>query len=119
MLYRQQLQDRRRALARDYWKEREASLAYVQVNPEDEIDMAVRTHTRDCFVTFSEIERNQLFLIDEALRRLDEGTWGICAACGRGIPEQRLDAIPWARTCYGCQVQREAEDGDQVFKAVA
>jgi DnaK suppressor protein len=110
MFHRQQLLDCRRVLARDYWKEREASLAFVQADPEDEVDMAVRTHTQDCFLAFSEIERRQLILIDEALRRLADGTYGNCTVCGRAIPTHRLKAIPWAPSCYACQVQQEMSE---------
>jgi DnaK suppressor protein len=108
VLHREQLESRRQALARGYWKEREASLAYVQGDPEDEIDMAVRTHTRDTFLTLGEVERHELMLVDEALRRMEEGDYGFCTACGTRIPERRLAAIPWAQACYGCQVQQEA-----------
>ena len=37
--------------------------------------------------------------IDAALARIDEGTYGICAACGEPIPEERLDAVPYATLC--------------------
>lgn len=37
--------------------------------------------------------------IDEALARIDAGTYGTCAACGREIPEERLEAIPYATLC--------------------
>jgi RNA polymerase-binding protein DksA len=37
--------------------------------------------------------------IDEALARIDDGTYGICAVCGKPIPEERLDAIPYATLC--------------------
>ena len=37
-----------------------------------------------------------------ALRRLDEGTYGICDSCGRAIPFERLEAIPYARRCVAC-----------------
>ena len=37
--------------------------------------------------------------IDEALRRLDDGTYGTCAACGKRIPEERLQAVPYATLC--------------------
>jgi len=43
-----------------------------------------------------DIER-ELRDIDDALRRLDEGTYGVCAACGRAIPDERLEANPTAR----------------------
>jgi DnaK suppressor protein len=47
-------------------------------------------------------ERKLLGQIDEALQRIEEGTYGVCAGDGHAIPKQRLDAIPWAKFCVGC-----------------
>jgi DnaK suppressor protein len=55
--------------------------------------------------------RNQ---VDEALRRLDEGTYGICEDCGRPISPERLKAMPFARRCVECQ--RKAETIEQIEK---
>jgi DnaK suppressor protein len=46
---------------------------------------------------------HQLILIDEALARLDAGTFGTCVRCGRPIPAERLEALPWAPRCIDCQ----------------
>jgi hypothetical protein len=46
-------------------------------------------------------------LIEEALRRLDEGGFGRCLQCGQPIPQKRLEVQPWARYCVACQ---ELED---------
>ncbi len=40
--------------------------------------------------------------VDRALERLAAGTFGICEECGAPIPEERLEAIPWARACVSC-----------------
>jgi DnaK suppressor protein len=45
----------------------------------------------------------QLALIDAALARLDEGTFGTCVRCGRPIAAERLEALPWAPRCIDCQ----------------
>ena len=45
--------------------------------------------------------------IDEALRRIDEGIYGICEECGREIDERRLEAQPTATRCIACQSQHE------------
>jgi DnaK suppressor protein len=41
--------------------------------------------------------------IDEALARIDKGTYGICRDCGEPIAEPRLNAIPWTRVCITCK----------------
>jgi DnaK suppressor protein len=50
-------------------------------------------------------DRNQHHLeqVEAALRRLDEGTFGACVRCGQPIAPERLEAIPWAAHCIGCQ----------------
>lgn len=45
----------------------------------------------------------QMKLVDEALARLDEGTFGSCVRCGKPIPPGRLEALPWAAFCIECQ----------------
>jgi DnaK suppressor protein len=50
-------------------------------------------------------DRNEQHLaaVDAALARLDDGTYGTCARCGRPIAPDRLDALPWAAHCIECQ----------------
>ena len=45
----------------------------------------------------------QLVLVDEALVRLDDGTFGMCVRCGQPIALERLEALPWAARCIDCQ----------------
>lgn len=44
-----------------------------------------------------------LALVDEALARLDEGSFGACRRCGQSIAPARLEALPWAAFCIDCQ----------------
>jgi len=41
--------------------------------------------------------------IEEALQRIDKGTYGVCRDCGEPIAEARLNAIPWTRVCITCK----------------
>jgi RNA polymerase-binding transcription factor len=50
-------------------------------------------------------ERHLLADIEEALRRLQDGTYGRCLTCGQPIPERRLEAIPWAVRDVACEEQ--------------
>jgi DnaK suppressor protein len=43
--------------------------------------------------------------IDQALERLDAGTYGSCVLCGNAIPEERLRAVPWAALCVPCSAK--------------
>lgn len=54
-------------------------------------------------------EQNTLLEIDEALQRIEEGTYGVCEMSGRPIPMPRLEAIPFARFTVECQAQLEKQ----------
>jgi DnaK suppressor protein len=45
----------------------------------------------------------ELELVEAALARLDDGTFGRCLRCGQAIPAGRLEALPWAAYCIACQ----------------
>jgi DnaK suppressor protein len=45
----------------------------------------------------------QLALVEAALQRLDDGTFGTCRECGQAIAEERMEALPWAALCISCQ----------------
>lgn len=45
--------------------------------------------------------------VREALRRLDDGTYGLCQSCGQAIDGARLEALPYASLCLSCQVRAE------------
>src|SRR5918994_6390732 len=46
---------------------------------------------------------NQLVLVDEALARIADGTFGTCVRCREPIAPERLEALPWAARCIDCQ----------------
>src|SRR5450759_2125275 len=46
--------------------------------------------------------------IEEALERLQKGTYGICRDCGEPIAEARLNAIPWTRSCIACKEKQKS-----------
>ncbi|HHX74653.1 MAG TPA: hypothetical protein GX699_07100 [Firmicutes bacterium] len=59
-------------------------------------------------------EKNLLLLerVDEALRKIAGGTYGICENCGRQISEERLDAVPYTEYCLDCKREKEEETHD-------
>jgi DnaK suppressor protein len=54
-------------------------------------------------------EQNALFEIDQAIRRIRDGTYGICEATGKPIPAERLDAVPWTRFARDVEEKLERE----------
>lgn len=69
----------------------------------DPVDLAVRNYSKNVQLAVSENESKQLVLIDQALRRIEDGEYGSCLNCEKEINSKRLAAIPWARFCLDCQ----------------
>ena len=66
-------------------------------------DSATATLNREIDSTLEENSGHVLVGIDEALDRIDNGTFGTCARCGKQIAEERLEALPYATRCIDCQ----------------
>jgi len=70
-------------------------------------DTATETYDRELDYTLEENSEHVLEEIDAALVRIDDGTYGTCTNCQKQIPEERLEALPWATLCINCQRDRE------------
>jgi len=107
-VFRDKLMDRRDSLvgqvqqAELYSRERDSEAT------QDPADMAANAYTKELLVSMSDNDRQLLNLIDEALVRIDNGTFGICRDCGGPIAEARLTAIPWTRVCIACKEKQKA-----------
>lgn len=62
-------------------------------------DSATETYSRELDEGLEEDAVRQLGEVDEALGRIEDGTYGTCVVCGRKIPEERLEAVPWTKLC--------------------
>jgi DnaK suppressor protein len=76
---------------------------------QDIVDRAESSYTKEFLLSLSDTERAQLFMIDEALRRIEKNEFGICQMCGKNISKKRLDAVPWSPYCIECQQKSEEE----------
>jgi len=65
-------------------------------------DAATALHDRELDEGLTENEEDLLSAIDAALRRIEDGTYGICTNCGKPIGEERLEALPWTDLCIDC-----------------
>ena len=63
-------------------------------------------------VALLQMRTEALVRVDQALRRLDAGEYGVCFECAEEISERRLRALPFAVRCQGCEEAREATQGN-------
>lgn len=70
-------------------------------------DQATDNFDREFNLGLASTEQKLLNQIDEAIRRVDEGTYGICEICSKPIAQKRLLAVPYACSCIKCQSEQE------------
>ena len=70
-------------------------------------DAATDTYDREFSVGLASNNRELLYEIADALKRIDEASFGVCESCKGVITKTRLKAIPYARHCLKCQRERE------------
>lgn len=73
----------------------------------DDADIASDTIDRTLLNSLGEADQRRLAMIDRAMDRIRQETYGICLLCGKEIPESRLEAIPYAALCIDCQSKEE------------
>jgi RNA polymerase-binding transcription factor len=79
----------------------------------DTYDLASEERDREINFILSDRERVKIKQIDDALARMNEGTYGACESCGLEIAEERLLAMPFTRLCRDCQQDQEREAKSQ------
>jgi RNA polymerase-binding transcription factor DksA len=73
-------------------------------------DRGSDAYDRDFALSLLSQEQDALYEIDQALKRIDLGTYGVCEMSGKSIPHARLEAIPFARFTVECQSQLEKQN---------
>jgi RNA polymerase-binding protein DksA len=113
--FRQMLADERERVTNALGHLHESNSTSLEDETEEETydnhlaDSATATLNREIDYTLEENSEHVLSSIEQALQRIENGTFGSCARCGRQIAEERLEAIPYATRCIDCQ--RVAERG--------
>jgi len=74
---------------------------------QDIADRAASSYTKEFLFHQSNNERQTLQMVENALSRIREGTFGECVSCGNEINPKRLEAVPWTRHCIECQEKLE------------
>jgi DnaK suppressor protein len=80
--------------------------------PSDEGDLSQQSHEEWIFLNRNTLDLKLLREVQAALRRVQQGTYGVCAACDEPISAKRLEAVPWAKFCVQCQERIGAETAE-------
>ena len=89
-----------------------AALELSDDGVKDTVDMSLMDVNKELALRLGERESQMIADIDQALLRIEEGSYGICARCGKLIDERRLEALPTARYDAACQAIIEAANGE-------
>jgi DnaK suppressor protein len=103
--YRRQLEAKASDVRRGLTAHRAAEFVRRPDEPLDFGDWCQKSHDEWLFLNQNRLEIELLREVEDALHRLDEGTYGTCQACEEPISPKRLDAIPWAKYCVRCQTE--------------
>lgn len=101
-----QRQEARQFLSR--FKQETGSLE--QDIPQDSADRSVIHLSQESLFEQASQRQRILRRIDAAMRRMEEGSFGVCAECGEDIPLRRLEALPWTQYCVRCQEMIERDE---------
>jgi DnaK suppressor protein len=89
-----------------------AALEVSDNDVKDTVDLSVQDVNKELVLRLGERESQMIADIDQALLRIEEGSYGTCARCGKLIDERRLEALPTARYDAACQALIESANGD-------
>jgi len=81
---------------------------------QDSADRCVISLSKESLFERSSQRRTVLRLIEAALKRIADGSFGVCIACGNDIQSRRLEALPWTQFCLQCQEELEGEIGSSL-----
>ncbi len=101
------LRKKQTELLASYKRDKLAGSSQADDGIQDLADKAASAYSKELSFSLSDTERTMLMQIDEALDRMKDGVYGVCANCGVTIGEKRLEAIPWTSHCIDCQELQE------------
>jgi DnaK suppressor protein len=105
MRRKQALETRLKELTGTFGEREELQIEY-QADPLDQVRASTE---REMTVQRLDSQTRLIHDIQEALAKIEHGSYGVCEECEEPIPPKRLNAVPWARFCVACQSQRERQ----------
>jgi DnaK suppressor protein len=105
--FRKRLETRQQELRRTVTRTQQDGRSADEDSAQDIADRAASSYNKEFLFSQSNNERQLLQMVESALNRIREGTFGECISCGKEINAKRLEAVPWTRHCIECQEKLE------------
>ena len=105
--YKKKLQAKREELLRSIARTEQEGRSADDDPTVDLADKAANSYTKEFLFGQNNTDRSTLQQIDEALNRIRNNTYGTCVNCETELQQKRLEAVPWASHCTGCQEKHE------------
>ncbi|MGH9497579.1 MAG: TraR/DksA family transcriptional regulator [Terriglobales bacterium] len=105
--FRKRLETRQQELRRMVTRTEQDGRTVDEDSAQDIADRAASSYTKEFLFHQSNNDRQLLQMVENALSRIREGTFGECISCGKDINPKRLEAVPWTRHCIECQEKLE------------
>jgi DnaK suppressor protein len=112
--FRKKLEERQQTLRKAVSRTEEDGRIADQDSAQDIADRAANSYTKEFLFSQSNNDRQLLNMVETALQRIREGTFGECVSCGNEINPKRLEAVPWTRYCIECQEKKEKGQLEEV-----
>ncbi len=105
--YKKKLAARREELLRTIARTQQEGREADEDPTVDLADKAANSYTKEFLFGQTHNERSLLQLVDDALARIRENSFGDCVSCHQELQQKRLEAVPWTRYCISCQEKKE------------
>ena len=105
--FKKRLETRQQELRRTVSRTQADGRSADEDTAQDIADRAASSYTKEFLFSQSNNERQLLQMVDKALVRVRDGSFGECVHCGKEINAKRLEAVPWTRHCIECQEKLE------------
>ena len=113
--FKKRLESRQQDLRRTVTRTEQDGRSADEDSAQDIADRAASSYTKEFLFSQSNNDRQLLQMVESALSRIREGSFGECISCGKEINAKRLEAVPWTRHCIECQEKLEKGQLEQAL----
>ena len=106
-VFQERLQQKKQEILETFTKNKNYGMEADGEPSQDIADKAANSYTKEFLFSLSNSDRKLLQQVDDALSRIADRHYGVCASCEDTLNLKRLQAVPWATLCISCQEKQE------------